>query len=150
VTSCTLVGMCQVIITVRQRCTNSPKNLGAISEFWAPEGWLDQVPYWGPTNIRRHRTKLVAPVTWCQGFVHPYCNLWICCFCLINIVSIDQKMFSLWFLCCSVNVGSRDQKLSALCSFPVSRTVPRVPYGVQYSGLERRDPVYVTVTYHSE
>jgi hypothetical protein len=26
---------------------------------------MQQVPYWGPTNIRRHRTKLSRP-----GFVH--------------------------------------------------------------------------------
>jgi hypothetical protein len=32
------------------------KNLGAISNFYASEGWYKAVPYWRPTKIRRHRT----------------------------------------------------------------------------------------------
>ena len=33
------------------------KNVGIASEFKAPEGNVKQVPYRGPTNIRRYSTK---------------------------------------------------------------------------------------------
>ena len=42
--------------------------LGVISKFQMPEGWHEGVPYWGPTNIRRHCKK---------GFVYPFgWNFW--------------------------------------------------------------------------
>jgi len=41
------------------------------SKLQAPEGRHRQVRYWGPNNIRHHRTKLIAQATWRTRFVHP-------------------------------------------------------------------------------
>ena len=44
--------------------------------FWDSRhhnGDMNQVPYLGPINIRRHRTNLVARAIWRPGLVHP-CN----------------------------------------------------------------------------
>jgi hypothetical protein len=46
-------------------------NLVATSKLQAPEGRHRQVWYWGPNNIRHHRTKLIAQATWGTGFVYP-------------------------------------------------------------------------------
>ena len=41
---------------------NFSKNLQAFSKFWAPKGWREEFPIWGPTVIRRRCTKFSHPV----------------------------------------------------------------------------------------
>ena len=36
------------------------KNLGTTSKFYAPEGDMKPVPYWGPRNIMRHFKKMYS------------------------------------------------------------------------------------------
>jgi hypothetical protein len=48
---------------------------------------MKQVPYWGPTNIRRRIQNRVAVATWRQVFLHLYYNKWTV---LTNVLSIDE------------------------------------------------------------
>jgi hypothetical protein len=59
-------------VFLRLRCIYFQKN----TSMW-PQNFRHQksntkkVPYWGPTHIRCHHTKLNSWATWCPAFMHP-------------------------------------------------------------------------------
>jgi hypothetical protein len=60
--------------TVMQGCTNFPKILEASQNSRRQTGDMKQVPYWGPTNIRCHRTKFSPLFDLAASPVHPCYN----------------------------------------------------------------------------
>jgi hypothetical protein len=60
--------------TIMQGCTNFPNILEAPHNSWRQTGNTKQVPYRGPTNIRRHRTKFSLLFDLAPIFVHPCYN----------------------------------------------------------------------------
>ena len=57
-------------------------------------GDMQQVAYWGPTDIRRHRTKFSPPrATWHPGFVQSW--LMACCQCFVITIYCKHQFFHL-------------------------------------------------------